>query len=291
MSETRSSSAQSFDLVATNEEGEALECELLKVTRSLQSDFCVSPMEQDKSTQHGQRSAGADGVDAFGWPEPKQEHNCCVLEGKVNQLFDRLNQMQVDSANRVNSNPGSSIGAIGTTPLLPINTSTVTLRASNGLYLSSDCLSPLASDPEHAIHVACNQNIAHAWEKFSKHTYPDGRVVLQSVKTGGVLSVDAASPEQWLVVIPPRDLTEKELFHWVELSELDEEQIAAVGYLLGATLDEHCAKRRELKSTGGWVALRGNNGRYVSSEGGVLPGATCNRRCHNEWEYFLVEES
>lgn len=141
-----------------------------------------------------------------------------------------------------------------------------------------------------------NQTTAHAWEKFLKVSYPDGRVAFRSEKTHGYLSVDADSDEQWLVLLPPMNpvhaLTEQELFHWVPLNEMvDEKQIGKGCPLLGSTSAERNAKRRELKAAGGgWVALRGYNGRYVSCENGRVPGGTCNRRAHRMWEYFRVEQ-
>jgi len=188
-----------------------------------------------------------------------------------------------------------------TAPIWPKSTCVVTLHAFNGRLATADCLSPAPNTtPGHsspAIHVPFNQTTAHAWEKFLKLSYPDGRVAFRSEKTKGYLSVDADSDEQWLVLLPPADpvraLTERELFHCVSLSEMvDEKQIAKGCPLLGATSAERDAKRRELKAAGaGWVAIRGYNGRYVSCENGRQPGATCNRRAHRMWEYFQVQQA
>jgi hypothetical protein len=165
----------------------------------------------------------------------------------------------------------------------------------NGLYLSADCLSTLSSGADHAMHVACSQDIVHEWEKFNMTCYPDGKAVLQNVKTGWYLSVAAAPSKQWLVVVPQRPyrpFTERELFHLVELGGLDERQIE-LGVLRGYTTEELSARRREMKESGEWVALRSYNGRYVScnEEGKGMPGATCNSRRHRRGEYFRVREA
>lgn len=91
---------------------------------------------------------------------------------------------------------------------------------------------------------------------------------------------------------PYRPFTERELFHLVELGGLDERQIE-LGFLRGYSTEEIAAKRREMKGSGEWVALRSYNGRYVScnEEGKSMPGATCTSRRHGRGEYFRVREA